>query len=72
MPARRRSRWRDVQPREPQAPPTDISQAPPGPKVPRHLLGAYWLLAEHDLLERCRRRYGDIFSLRIWPVGFLV
>jgi len=29
-------------------------------------------LAEHDLLERCRRRYGDIFSLRIWPVGFLV
>jgi len=71
-PARRPSRWRDVPPREPQAPPADISQAPPGPNVPRHLLGAYWLLAEHDLLERCRRRYGDIFSLRIWPVGFLV
>jgi cytochrome P450 len=70
--ARRPSRWRDVPPREPQAPPADISEAPPGPNVPRHLLGAYWLLAEHDLLERCRRRYGDLFSLRIWPVGFLV
>jgi cytochrome P450 family 135 len=68
----RPSRWQNVQPREPQAPPADISQAPPGPNVPRHLLGAYWLLAEHDLLARCRRRYGDIFSLRIWPVGFLV
>ncbi|MGA2165487.1 MAG: cytochrome P450 [Solirubrobacteraceae bacterium] len=30
------------------------------------------VLAEHDLLARCRRKYGDIFSLRIWPVGFLV
>ena len=70
--ADRKSRWRDVQPRMLTPPPTDISQAPPGPRFPRHLLGAYWLLAEHDLLERCRRRYGDIFSLRIWPVGFLV
>jgi cytochrome P450 family 135 len=68
----RKSRWRDVQPRVLRPAPTDISQAPPGPRAPRHLLGAYWLLAEHDLLERCRRRYGDIFSLRIWPVGFLV
>jgi cytochrome P450 family 135 len=66
------SRWRDVPPRVLRPAPTDISQAPPGPKAPRHLLGAYWLTAEHDLLERCRRRYGDIFSLRIWPVGFLV
>jgi cytochrome P450 family 135 len=66
------SRWRDVPPRVLRPAPTDISQAPPGPRAPRHLLGAYWLTAEHDLLERCRRRYGDIFSLRIWPVGFLV
>jgi cytochrome P450 len=69
---RRVSRWRDVQPREAQPIPTDISQAPPGPRIPKHVLGAYWLLAEHDLLQRCRRRYGDIFSLQIWPVGFLV
>jgi cytochrome P450 family 135 len=69
---RRVSRWRDVPPPEPQATPVDISHAPPGPSVPRHLLGAYWLLAEHDLLARCRRRYGDVFSLRIWPVGFVV
>jgi cytochrome P450 len=66
------SRWRDVPPRVAQAAPTDISQAPPGPRVQRHLLGSYWLLAEHDLLERCRRRYGEVFSLRIWPVGFMV
>ncbi len=33
--ARRQSRWLDVPPREPQAPPADISQAPPGPHVPR-------------------------------------
>jgi cytochrome P450 len=66
------SRWSDVQPRELQPVPTDISQAPPGPRLPRHLLGAHWLLAEHDLFERCRRRYGNVFSLRMWPVGFLV
>jgi cytochrome P450 len=66
------SRWRDVQPPAPRAIPTDLAGAPPGPRVPRHLLGAYWLLAEHDLLERCRRRYGDVFSLRVWPAGLLI
>jgi cytochrome P450 len=45
---------------------------PPGPRLPRHLLGAWWLLREHDLLERCRRRYGDVFSLSTWPFGPLV
>jgi hypothetical protein len=24
------------------------------------------------LLERCRRRYGDVFSLKMWPLGLLV
>jgi cytochrome P450 len=67
-----RSRWSELEPRVPRPVPSDVAGAPPGPRIPRHLLGAYWLLAEHDLLERCRRRYGNIFSLRIWPVGFLV
>ncbi|HEV3094434.1 MAG TPA: cytochrome P450 [Solirubrobacteraceae bacterium] len=66
------SRWRDLPPREFPPAPTDLSQAPPGPKTPRHILGVHWLLAEHHLLERCRRSYGEIFTLRIWPMGVLV
>jgi cytochrome P450 len=41
--------------------------SPPGPRLPRHLLGAWWLLDEPSLLERCRRRYGDVFTLNCWP-----
>ncbi len=52
--------------------PTEMAGAPPGPRLQRHLLGAWWLLREHDLLERCRRRYGDVFSLKAWPFGLLV
>jgi cytochrome P450 family 135 len=52
--------------------PSDISQAPPGPRWPRPALGLTWVLAEHRLLERCRRRYGPTFSLNTWPMGFLV
>jgi cytochrome P450 len=68
------SRWSNLPEREPWPVPTasDAAAAPPGPRFQRHLLGAYWLGAEHDLLERCRRRYGNVFSLRIWPVGFLI
>ena len=56
----------------PQLPPDDLSGAPPGPRVPRHLLGASYVLREHDLLRRCRRRYGPVFSLNAWPVGLMV
>jgi cytochrome P450 len=48
------------------------SSAPPGPRLPRHVLGVQWLLREHDLLERCRRRYGDVFTLRAWPFESLL
>jgi cytochrome P450 len=58
--------------RFPQPPPPDMSGAPPGPRLPRHVLGAEWLLREHRLLERCRGRYGDVFSLKMWPLGLLV
>jgi cytochrome P450 len=59
------------QARQTPTPPPPRSQVrpgpPPGPRLPRHVLGAHWLLREHDLLERCRRRYGDVFSLNTWP-----
>jgi cytochrome P450 len=56
----------------PQPPPEDLSGAPPGPPVPRHLLGAAYVLREHALLRGCRRRYGPVFSLNAWPVGLMV
>jgi len=58
--------------RFPLPPPKDLSGIPPGPRLPRHLLGAQWLVREHGLLERCRRRYGNVFSLKLWPLGLLV
>jgi cytochrome P450 len=67
-----KSRARFGKARFPQPAPTDLSGIPPGPRLPRHLLGARWLLREHRLLERCRRRYGDVFSLKMWPLGLLV
>jgi cytochrome P450 len=36
------------------------------------LLGALWLLREQQVVERCQRRYGGVFSLRAWPLGLLV
>ena len=56
----------------PVAPPSDCSGAPPGPRLPPHLLGALWLLRERQVVERCQKRYGDVFSLRAWPLGLLV
>ena len=58
--------------RFPMPAPPDMSGAPPGPRVQRHILGVRWLLTEHALLERCRERYGDVFSLKAWPLGLLV
>jgi cytochrome P450 len=49
-----------------------MAGAPPGPRLPRHFLGAQWLLREHRVLERCYRRYGEVFSLKMWPIGLLV
>jgi cytochrome P450 len=58
--------------RFPQPAPADLTGIQPGPRLPRHLLGAHWLLREHRMLDRCRRRYGDVFSLKMWPLGLLV
>ncbi len=66
------SRWQTLPRREIPPLPADTTGAPPGPRIPRHILGPYWLLAEHDLLERCHKRYGNIFSLNMWPIGFVI
>lgn len=44
----------------------------PGPRRPRFLQGLRFLLTEHRMLERYRRRYGDLFALDVWPFTPLV
>jgi cytochrome P450 family 135 len=38
---------------------------PPGPRYPRALQTLGWTLRTFPFLERCRERYGDMFTLRI-------
>lgn len=44
----------------------------PGPRRPRFLQGLRFLLTEHRMLERYRRRYGELFALDVWPFAPLV
>ncbi|MCW3066345.1 MAG: cytochrome [Solirubrobacterales bacterium] len=45
---------------------------PPGPRLPRTLQGLRMLATEHRMLERYRRRWGDVFTLNLWPFERLV
>jgi cytochrome P450 family 135 len=45
------------------------SVLPPGPRMPQTLQAAGWALRPLALMERCRRRYGDIFTMRIRHSG---
>ncbi len=45
---------------------------PPGPRQPAIVQTGRWLRSHLDLLEDCRRRYGDAFTLRFTGVGKLV
>ena len=45
---------------------------PPGPRLPRFATGLRMLLTEHRMLERYRSRYGEVFSLNVWPFDPLV
>ena len=45
---------------------------PPGPREPSALQLARWLNRHIPFLERCRRRYGEAFTLRFAGVGTLV
>jgi cytochrome P450 len=45
---------------------------PPGPRIPRALLTYLWLTRPTDVFDRCARRYGDPFTLRLLLAGELV
>jgi hypothetical protein len=45
---------------------------PPGPRAPALAQGLAYLLAGNAFIDRCIRRYGDIFTLRITGLGTIV
>jgi len=45
---------------------------PPGPRAPAMLQGLAYLLAADPFIDRCLRRYGDIFTLKIVGLGTIV
>jgi cytochrome P450 len=45
---------------------------PPGPSLPPALQTAAWVARPVPFMERCRRRYGDTFTVRLAQVGTLV
>jgi cytochrome P450 family 135 len=46
-----------------------VSKLPPGPRMPRALQAVGWTQRPLPFLERCHRRYGDTFTLRIRHYG---
>jgi cytochrome P450 len=46
-----------------------MSSLPPGPSIPRLLQDVGWIARPLPWLERCRARYGDVFTLRIAQEG---
>src|ERR1039457_942053 len=44
---------------------TATAALPPGPPYPRALQTLGWMLRPGPFLERCRDRYGDVFTLKI-------
>jgi cytochrome P450 len=44
----------------------------PGPRLPRAVAGVRFLATEHRMLARYRRRYGDVFAVKVWPFDPLV
>ena len=42
---------------------------PPGPRWPPALQTAAWITRPGPFMERCRRRYGDCFTIRLAEVG---
>src|SRR3954454_16461158 len=51
------------------APPVDSSQLPPGPRVHGLLQSIGLLRFRHQFVPYLRRKYGDVFSIRILPEG---
>jgi cytochrome P450 family 135 len=46
-----------------------VAKLPPGPRSPRLLQSIRWSREPLPMLERCRRRYGDTFTLRLRHLG---
>ena len=44
-------------------------QLPPGPRYPRALQTVGWITRPMPFMERCRERYGDVFTLRVANEG---
>lgn len=42
-------------------------ELPPGPSRPRAQQTLEWMLGSHRVMDRCRRRYGDIYTHRMVP-----
>jgi cytochrome P450 len=42
-------------------------QLPPGPRLPSSLQTLQWMYRPIDFMEKCRKRYGPIFSLQLGP-----
>src|SRR5437660_2048111 len=42
-----------------------VSALPPGPPLPMVAQAALWVLRPFPFMRWCRRRYGDIFSMRL-------
>jgi cytochrome P450 family 135 len=61
-------------------PPREVSMAhgpvidglPPGPRFPRIVQTGLWGLAPVAFVKGCRRRYGDVFTLRALALGEIV
>jgi cytochrome P450 family 135 len=45
------------------------AKLPPGPRTPRILQSVRWAREPLPMLERCRERYGDTFTLRLRHLG---
>jgi cytochrome P450 family 135 len=45
------------------------AELPPGPRLPRLLQSIRWAREPLPMLERCRARYGDTFTLRLRHLG---
>jgi cytochrome P450 len=45
---------------------------PPGPAWPRAVQTVWWAARPLSLLDRCRRRYGEVFRLRVYGHGDIV
>ncbi len=46
-----------------------MTELPPGPRLPRPVQTIAWIARTGPFLERCRERYGDVFTVKIAQEG---